>query len=136
MTLGRLFGDRILERLGAALTVGLSGAIAAFALLVVVVAPNAWIAYGGLALAGLGFANVVPALFSAAGRVPGVAPAAALSMIATVGYAGGLAGPPAIGFVAHGFGLRVAFLILVVAAAIVALGARSALSRPADPQRG
>jgi len=136
MTLGRLVGDRAVAALGAARAVQASGAVAALALLLVVAAPNAWIAYAGLALAGLGFANVVPALFSAAGRVPGVAPAAALSMIATVGYAGGLAGPPAIGFVSHAFGLRAGFLILVAAAAIVALGARAALSPPAGPRPG
>ncbi|GLK67767.1 MFS transporter [Hansschlegelia plantiphila] len=131
MTVGRLLGDRIVGGLGAGRAMQASGALATLALALVVVAPNPWVAYAGIALAGFGFANVVPMLFSAAGRVAGVAPAAALSMIATVGYGGQLLAPPGVGFLAHAFGLRVGFLVFVAAAAVIAVFGRRVVSPPA-----
>src|SRR5262249_56720011 len=55
----------------------------------------------GCGLVGLGIANVIPILFSAAGRVPGVQPGTALAAVATTGYCGLLAGPPLIGLAAE-----------------------------------
>jgi fucose permease len=131
MTVGRLVGDRFVRAVGPARAVQLSGALAAVSLLVVTLAPNPWVAFAGLLAAGLGFANIVPPLFSAATRAPGVAPSAALAMVASMGYSGGLLGPPAIGFLSDAFGLRFGFGLLVVAAAVVALFARRAVSPPA-----
>lgn len=136
MTVARLAGDRFVERLGPAHAVQASGALAAAALMLVAFAPNAWVAYVGILLAGLGLANVVPPLFSAAGRVAGVSPAAALAMVASMGYGGGLVGPPAIGFLSDAVGLRFGFAVLGVAALVIALGAPRAISPPSTPRRG
>jgi hypothetical protein len=75
----------------------------------------------GFALVGVGAANVVPVLFSAAGRVPGMAPGLAISTIATLGYCGILVGPAAIGFIADHLGLPAA--LGIVAALLVATAA-------------
>lgn len=136
MTVGRLAGDRFVHALGAPRAVQLSGAVAAAALLVVTLAPNHWVALAGLLAAGFGFANIVPPLFSAATRTPGVAPSAALAMVASMGYSGGLMGPPAIGFLSDAFGLRFGFALLVVAAVTIALFARRAISPPPAPPAG
>jgi fucose permease len=130
MTIGRLAGDRFVERLGPARAVSVSGALACAALTVVTLAPNVAVAYAGLLLAGLGLANVVPPLFSAAGRVPGVSPAAALAMVASMGYGGGLLGPPVIGLVSDAVGLRVGFALLIALSAAIAIGAAKALEKP------
>jgi hypothetical protein len=66
----------------------------------------------GCALVGLGVANMVPILFSAAGRMPGMAPGAAIAAAATPGYAGLLAGPVAVGWVAHATTLPLSFVML------------------------
>ena len=58
-------------------------------------------ALAGFALVGLGFANMVPVLFSAAGQLPGIAPAQGIAAVASVGYFGMMAGPPLIGFIAE-----------------------------------
>lgn len=129
MTFGRLAGDRFVERLGPARAMQVSGGLAAIAFTVVALAPNVWVAYAGILLAGLGLANVVPPLFSAAGRVPGVAPAAALAMIASMGYGGGLLGPPVIGLLSDAVGLRVGFALLIALSAAIAIGAPRALGR-------
>jgi fucose permease len=136
MTVGRLFGDRVVGRLGPGRAVQLSGALAVAGLAILIAAPNPWVAYAGLALAGLGLSNVVPVIFSAAGRVPGVAPSAALAMIATVGYGGQLLAPPGIGFLSAGYGLRVGFLVLLAAALMIALAAGRTITPPARSPHG
>jgi hypothetical protein len=73
----------------------------------------------GFALAGLGIANAVPLLFSAAGRVPPAGPS--LAAVFTVGYTGFIVGPPLIGFVADAVGLPAALAGLCGAAALVTL---------------
>ncbi len=77
---------------------------------------------GGFALVGAGASNVVPVLFSAAGRVAGVPASVALAAVTTLGYMGLLAGPAFIGFVAQLSGLPAAltltgalFLVVVIA---------------------
>ncbi|WP_020186740.1 MFS transporter [Methylopila sp. 73B] len=126
MTFGRLTGDAFVARLGPLRAVQVSGAVAAAGLAIVVAAPTPTVAIAGFVVAGLGFANVVPVLFSASTRLPGVAPGAALSMVATMAYGGGLMGPPLIGFLAHGVGLRWALLPLVFAALAIAAFVRRA----------
>ncbi|WP_271022274.1 hypothetical protein [Rhizobium sp. RCAM05973] len=53
----------------------------------------------------------------------------ALSAVFTVGYAGIIAGPAAIGFVAHAASLQSAFWILCGAVAIIAITARAVAAR-------
>ena len=60
-------------------------------------------------------------LFSAAARVPGVAPGTALAAVATTGYFGFLAGPPLIGLVAEATTLSLALGIVSLLCALVAL---------------
>ncbi|GLK80342.1 MFS transporter [Methylopila turkensis] len=129
MTAARLTGDRVVGRLGPLRTVQASGVVAAAGLCLVVAAPAPWVALAGFAIAGLGFANVVPVLFSASTRLPGIAPGAALAMVATMAYGGGLMGPPLIGFLSNAYGLRVAFLLLVAAGLVIAVGVRRAAPR-------
>ena len=82
---------------------------------------------------GLGFANMVPVLFSAAGQLPGIAPAQGIAAVASVGYFGMMAGPPLIGFIAEARSLAAGLLVVVFFAVVVAALARRALggARPA-----
>ena len=112
MLIGRLAGDVVTDRLGdvgavryglvlAALGVALSatGVPALFTL--------------GFALVGLGIAGIFPSVFRAAGRVPGRPRGPSMAAAVTLGYAGFLAGPPAIGFLAEATSLRVALCLLI-----------------------
>jgi MFS family permease len=131
MVTGRLGGDWTIRRFGGALTLRLGAAAAAvgLALALSVAAPAT--AVIGFALVGLGAANIVPLLFTVAARSGAAAPGAAIAMAATVGYAGFLLGPPAIGFAADHVGLRLALAILFVAAAFIAVfAARAVAARP------
>lgn len=126
MTLGRLNGDWIVERWGGKLVVMLGGCAAALGFVATVLAPSPWIALLGFVLVGLGASNVVPVLFSAAGRQHDMPASAAISAVTTIGYAGILAGPALIGLVAHGSSLHMAFLGLAGAMLVVAFSASRA----------
>ena len=124
MTAGRLAGDRIVDRLGPRRVV-LVGSLCAAAGFVVATAVPSWeAALGGYALVGVGCANIVPVLFSAVGRQNVMPENVAVPAITTLGYAGILAGPAGIGFIAHLTSLPTAFLILAAMLAAVALGSR------------
>jgi MFS family permease len=121
----RVVGDVSVRRLGPGPVVALGGLLAAAGLALVLGLPSLVTAVVGFALIGIGLANVVPVIFSAAGRSTET-PAAGVSMAATLGYAGFLVGPPVIGFGAGLFGLRTALCVLLLAAVTVGLaGARA-----------
>jgi MFS family permease len=114
MTAGRLGGDRIVARLGRRRVIVLGGLLAAGGLALSVLVPAWEGALAGYALVGAGCANIVPVLFTAAGRQDTMPESVAVPAITTLGYAGVLAGPALIGFVAQALGLPAAFLIVAV----------------------
>ncbi len=121
MAAGRLSGDWLTSRLGATQLLRGGGALAALGLTATLVFAQPALAVGGFGLIGLGLANVVPTLFSAAGRSRSLAPRVAIAAVASTGYAGLLAGPPLIGFVAQAFTLTRALIVVVVCCALIAL---------------
>jgi hypothetical protein len=60
-------------------------------------------------------------MIGAAGRAPGLVPAAAIAAVSTAAYAGFMAGPPVIGLLAQGIGLAEALGLLALLALVVAL---------------
>jgi fucose permease len=85
----------------------------------------------GFAFCGLGIANAVPLLFSAAGRLEPPSPSLAAAF--TLGYTGFIVGPPMIGILSDQVGLPKTFLVLVLAAlTVAALGARATATKSAD----
>ncbi|MGS4947055.1 MFS transporter [Meridianimarinicoccus sp. RP-17] len=130
MAAGRLSGDRLVAAIGPLATLCGGGFVVAAGLVVMLWAPTAAIAMGGFTLVGLGAANLVPVLFSAAGRQTGMDPGLAIAAVTTTGYAGVLLGPAAIGAVAHGTSLVAAFWGLVVMMAAFPFFAAVATRRP------
>lgn len=129
MAVMRFAGDAVRNRFGAVRTLRVSGLLAATGLLVAAFAPGAPLALAGFALAGLGVANMVPILFSAAGNYPGMAAGAAISTVTMVGYAGILVAPSSIGFLAEHTGFRPTYAGLSVLLLIVsALAGRTAVA--------
>lgn len=114
MTVGRLSGDWIAERYSAALLVRLGGLVATLGLLIAILFPTPVIVLLGFGAVGLGVSTVVPLAFSAAGRFPGIPSSVGIAGVATIGYAGFLAGPPVIGLFAEATSLPFAFLVIVV----------------------
>ena len=127
MTLGRLVGDRIVRRLGGPTMIGLGGLCAAGGFAVATLVP--WLPAGllGYALVGAGCSNIVPVLFSSVGRQTEMPQGVAVPAITAIGYAGILAGPAVIGFIAQTLSLSTAFLVL--SALLVGVAASGRLLR-------
>jgi predicted MFS family arabinose efflux permease len=125
MTIGRLAGDRIVARFGGSTVVVAGGLCAAVGLALATLAASWPSALLGFALIGAGCANVVPVLYTRVGRQSVMPEHAAISAITTLGYAGILAGPALIGFVAQAASLSAAFLLLMLLQLGVAAGGRA-----------
>jgi predicted MFS family arabinose efflux permease len=128
MAIGRLTGDKVVGRFGADMTIRFGSVLAAAGLCLVTMSDLATVVITGFALTGLGLANVVPQLFGMAGKLPGFSPGVAISAVATLAYAGILAGPPLIGPLATLTSLPLALSMLAGAMLLVAVGAGAAKS--------
>lgn len=124
MTAGRLTGDRIVRQLGATRVILFGGLMAAAGLFLATFAPGWQAALLGYALVGAGCSNIVPVLYTAVGKQTVMPQSIAVPAITTLGYAGILAGPAVIGFVAHGSSLSFAFGLMAVLLVAVAIGGK------------
>ena len=121
MAAGRSVGDALTIRLGPARLVRAGGAVAALGLGAALASAEPWAAVVGFGAVGAGLSIVFPSVLTAAGRLPGGAPGAAIAAVSTFGYAGFLAGPPVIGFVAEAFTLRGGLAVVVLMNLVIAL---------------
>lgn len=127
MAIARLGGDIVNARIGAGRLLRAGTALVAIALGSVVLIGEMVPAVIGFALCGLGIANAVPLLFSAAGRIhpPGPSLAAAF----TLGYTGFVVGPPVIGLLSDQIGLPRTLALLVLAPVTVTVLGRRAIGK-------
>jgi len=121
MSTGRLLGDRVTAVLGPLRIVRYGGLVAAAGLVVATAVPSGAASLIGFVLVGLGASNIVPVLFSAAGRIPGTAPGISIATVTVLGYAGMLTGPAVIGLVAGVTSLSIALGGIAVLLVVVAL---------------
>lgn len=117
MTIGRLSGTRLLERLGRTRTLVSGGTTAAAGMLLGALAPSLWLAVLGFVITGLGLANLFPVAVERAGTLAGPD---GVAIASTLGYGGMLLGPPAIGFMADWYSLPAALTSVAVLAAVAA----------------
>jgi hypothetical protein len=129
MAVTRFVGDGFVRRFGPVRVLAAGAGLAASGIALACAWPSPLPVAAGLTLAGFGQANIVPLLFSAAGRVPGVPAGVGVAMAATMGYGAFLLGPPAIGFLADWIGLRAALLLLVASGLTIACAARTVAPR-------
>ncbi|QGZ39807.1 fucose permease [Pseudoduganella flava] len=120
----RFAGDRLTVRFGSPRVMVFGGIAILLGLLIAVLGTHYAVAAFGFALVGLGAANVVPLIFAAAARTPGMSAGGGVATAATVGYTGFLMGPPVIGWVASHTNIAVALGLLSLAGAVIALNAR------------
>jgi len=123
----RLLGDRITSVLGPTRVVRYGALLAAIGLALACALPGPVASLAGFVLVGLGAANIVPVLFSAAGRIPGTPAGIAIATVTVLGGAGILLGPAVIGLVARATSLPLALggiAVLLAATAAVASAVR------------
>jgi fucose permease len=124
MALSRFGGDVLRTRYSEQAVLRWGASLSAVAMAVVLISANPVVAFVGFALVGAGLAPAAPILFNAATRVPGVSRAAAIASVTSIGYSGFMIGPPLIGSIATATSLTVALGVVVLAAGLLAYGAR------------
>jgi MFS family permease len=126
MAIGRFNGDRLTAKWGEVKILKISGWVAASGLAVALLITHPVVTILGFACVGLGYATVVPLVYSAAGRSKVMAPGVALAAVSTLGYLGFLFGPPLIGWGAEWFNLRISLgLVVLLSLMIVVLARKS-----------
>jgi predicted MFS family arabinose efflux permease len=129
MGFGRLSADGLAERVGSP-TLGRAGAlIAAAGLGTALILGSAAGAIAGFAVMGVGLAAVFPLALRAAGHDPAIA-GPGVAAVSSVGYAGLLTGPPAIGMLAEVLGLGGALACVCALLGVAAALAGHLSTRP------
>lgn len=112
MTTGRFTGDYLIRYFGEKKLLTYSAICATLGLALVSIAPYWWLVLVGYTLVGTGCSNIVPIMFSRAGRQTVMPSAVALSCVSTMAYTGILVGPAFIGMVSELIGLSTVFMAL------------------------
>ncbi len=134
MAAGRLAGDRLTDRIGAVALGRLCAATAVAGVLALVTAQNLPMALVGFAAIGLGVSVGFPLSVSAAAARGDRPPAINVATLSLIAYSGSLVGPPLVGFVAQGAGLRIGLATLLPLMVLSALFAGE-LRRKASAKR-
>src|SRR5262249_5285461 len=134
----RMIGDRLHNRFGAVSLVRSGAAVAVTGVVLAVAVPQVWVGIAGFALQGAGLAMLIPLISGAVGHggsADGSASATSLAIArySTLHYAGVVAGPSGIGWLAQALGVSPALLLLVVPLAGIRLLA--AATAPASKAR-
>lgn len=101
MTVGRLMGDHLVRRVPGRILVTTGSLLAASGMLLIATVPVWQLTLLGYAMVGAGCANIVPVLYSTVGRQTLMPEHLAVSAVTTLGYAGILIGPAALGLIAQ-----------------------------------
>jgi len=119
MTVGRLVGDAINARIGPVALLRGGALLTGIPLAALLLIGQPATALFGLFLVGLGVANGVPLMFSAAGRQPDTPPGPGIAAVSSMGSLGFLAGPPVFGFIADATSLPWSLSLLIIGAVVV-----------------
>ncbi|HST85143.1 MAG TPA: MFS transporter [Kineosporiaceae bacterium] len=128
--IGRLIGDRLVDRYGQRTVARFGGAITALGMGTALAFPSALLTIVGFGAAGFGVATLVPAAMHAADELPGLPPGAGLTVVTWLLRVGFLLSPPIVGVLADASSLRVGLLLVPITGATVI-----ALSRFLAPTR-
>ncbi|CAM3722533.1 MFS transporter [Rouxiella silvae] len=125
MTIGRLSGDKIVNYFGRFKVLLIGSLTACAGLLLSVGADSLYAVAVGFIMVGLGASNLVPIMFSAAGNQSTMPANLAIASVTTLGYAGILAGPALVGFIAQVSNLSIALSCVAALLLLVAASARA-----------
>jgi MFS family permease len=119
MTAGRLTGDRVVDRFGQRRVARVGGAVTAAGFGLMLAVPGVPTTLVGYALAGVGVATLVPAVYAAADGLPGLRPGVGLTAVNWLLRVGFLVSPPLVGLIADLTSLRAGLLGGVLAGLLV-----------------
>jgi MFS family permease len=132
MFIGRMVGDRLVDRFGERAVARVGGFVAAAGMGVALAFPSVPGTIAGFAAAGLGVATLIPAAMHGADQLPGMRPGTGLTVVTWLMRIGFFGAPLLVGVVADATSLRVGLLSVPIAGiAVMALaGALSARRLP------
>ncbi len=116
-TLARASGGPFVDRFGRAAVVRATSAVGVLGVTLFIVTDAAWLTAAGVVLWAVGVSMGFPLGMSAAAEA-GPRSAAQVSVVAAIGYAANLAGPPTLGVIADAVGLLRALWVVVVLLAV------------------
>lgn len=132
--LGRMIGDRLVDRLGERAVARAGGFITAVGMGAALASPSQPGTIAGFAAAGFGVATLVPAAMHGADQLPGLRAGTGLTVVTWLMRIGFVASPPVVGLIADATSLRVGLLVVPIAGVSVMLLA-AALSPRRLPSR-
>jgi MFS family permease len=119
MFIGRLIGDRLVDRFGERAVARAGGFVAAAGMGAALAFPNVPGTIAGFAAAGLGVATLIPAAMHGADRLPGMRPGTGLTVVTWLMRVGFFGAPLLVGVIADATSLRVGLLSVPVAGVVV-----------------
>ena len=117
--LGRLAGDRLVDRFGQRAVARSGGLIVLVGMGLALALPSVPGTIAGFAAAGLGIATLVPAAMQEADQLPGLKHGSGLTLVSWLMRLGFLLSPPLVGLVADHATLRIGLLIVPFAGLLV-----------------
>lgn len=112
MATGRFLADYVISKIGRKRLLQICGIMISTGLYTAVFFPFLITSTIAFMLVGLGVSSIIPSVYSAAGKQPGIPPGIALATVASVSYFGFLMGPPLIGYISNAFSLRYSFALI------------------------
>jgi MFS family permease len=134
MFIGRLLGDRLVDRFGERTVVRTGGLITAVGMGTALAFPSVPGTIAGFAAAGFGVATLIPAAMHRADQLPGMRPGTGLTVVTWLMRIGFFGAPLIVGVIADATSLRVGLLSVPVAGVAVVLLAGALSARP-QPSR-
>ncbi|MFD1715679.1 MFS transporter [Amnibacterium flavum] len=135
---GRILGDRFVDRFGQRAVARAGGAITALGMGAALLFPSIPGTILGFAAAGFGVATVIPAAMHAADEVPGLRAGTGVTVVSWLMRLGFLFSPPIVGLIADASTLRIGLLVVPLAGLIAfalagALGGRTRTTAAPHP---
>ena len=118
---GRILGDRLVDRFGQGTVLRVGGAIAALGMGAALAFPSVPGTILGFAAAGFGLATTVPAAMHEADEIRGLRVGTGVTIVSWLMRLGFLLSPPIVGLIADGAGLRVGLLVVPIAGVVAVL---------------
>ncbi|MFF1253825.1 MFS transporter [Pseudarthrobacter sp. NPDC058329] len=118
---GRLVGDRLVDRFGQRAVAQAGGLLAAAGMGIALLFPSVPLTIIGFGLAGLGVATLVPAAMHSADELPGLKTGTGLTVVSWLMRLGFLLSPPIVGAIADNTSLRTGLLVVPLAGLLVLL---------------
>ncbi|MEU4240529.1 MFS transporter [Actinoplanes sp. NPDC026619] len=133
---GRLIGDRLVDRFGQRTVARAGGVIVAAGMGLALAFPSVPGTILGFAAAGFGVATLVPAAMHEADQLPGLRPGTGLTVLSWLMRLGFLLSPPVVGAIADATSLRAGLLVVPAAGVLVVILAGVLRGTLVPPVRG